>query len=65
MAVEKQNKEGKKIWVLAILVNQPVLKYFNFNIKTKLIKGLVEYLYSFSTCKPQYHTKSIQLGDKN
>ena len=48
MVVKKQDKEGKKMWVLAMLASQPVLKYFGFNIKTKLIKGLVEYLYGFN-----------------
>jgi len=34
-----------------MLASQPVLKHFRFNIKTKLIKGLVEYLHGFSTRK--------------
>ena len=65
IAVEKQDEEGKKIWVLIILVSQPILRHFGFNIKTKLIKGLVEYLYSFSTHKPQCRTISVQLGDED
>ena len=59
MVVEKQDKEGKKIWVLTILVSQPVLRHFRFNIKTKLIKGLVKYLYSFSAYKLQRYTISV------
>ena len=65
MVVEKQDKEGKKIWVLAMLASQPILKYFGFNIKTKLIEGPVKYLYSFSTYKLQRYTISVQLGDKD
>jgi hypothetical protein len=42
-----------------MLVSQPVLKYFRFNIKTKLIEGLVEYLYGFSAYKLQRRTISI------
>ena len=65
MAVEKQDKEGKKMWVSAIPASQPVLRHFGFNIKTKLIEDPVEYLHSFGAHEPQCRTTSIQLGDKD
>ena len=65
MAVKKQDKEGKKIQVSAMLASQPVLRYFGFNIKTKLIKGLVKYLYGFSAYEPQCYIISVQLEDED
>jgi len=43
-----------------MLVSQFILRYFGFNIKTKLIEGPVVYLHSFSACKPQRRTTSVQ-----
>jgi len=34
-----------------MLVSQPVLRYFRFDIKTKLIEGPVKYLYGFGACE--------------
>jgi len=53
------------MWVSAMLASQPVLRHFGFNIKTKLIKSLVEYLYGFSIYKLQRRIISIQLKNKN
>ena len=51
MVVKKQDEEGKKIWVLAMPASQPILRYFGFNIETKLIEGPVEYLHGFGARK--------------
>jgi len=42
-----------------MLVSQPILRHFRFNIKTKLIEGPVKYLYGFSAHKSQRRTISV------